>query len=121
MYFVSLSLCVLQETLTKFKRLLSLARRSIEENQRQITEKDSQIAVLREALTAAENAQRRCFGCSERAFLEVVCVVETGVRAVVNLLALLLVVLWVRLLVLFEYFVQTTRKNDECCTSTEYK
>lgn len=48
-----------QETLAKFKRLLSLARRSIEENQRQITEKDGQIAALREALGAAENARRR--------------------------------------------------------------
>eukprot|EP00752_Nemacystus_decipiens_P004528 g4135.t1 len=48
-----------QETLAKFKRLLSLARRSIEENQRQITEKDGQISALREALGAAENARRR--------------------------------------------------------------
>ncbi|CAM9335920.1 unnamed protein product [Ectocarpus sp. 12 AP-2014] len=48
-----------QETLAKFKRLLSLARRSIEENQRQITEKDGQLAALREALGAAENARRR--------------------------------------------------------------
>lgn len=49
-----------QDTLAKFKRLLSLARRSIEENQRQITEKDGQLAALREALGAAENARRRC-------------------------------------------------------------
>lgn len=49
-----------QETLAKFKRLLSLARRSIEENQRQITEKDGQLLALREALTTAENARRRC-------------------------------------------------------------
>ena len=48
-----------QETLAKFKRLLSLARRSIEENQRQITEKDAKISVLREALATAENARRR--------------------------------------------------------------
>ncbi|CAM9514465.1 unnamed protein product [Scytosiphon promiscuus] len=48
-----------QDTLAKFKRLLSLARRSIEENQRQITEKDGQLSALREALAAAENARRR--------------------------------------------------------------
>ncbi|CAN0358439.1 unnamed protein product [Hapterophycus canaliculatus] len=48
-----------QDTLAKFKRLLSLARRSIEENQRQITEKDSQLSALREALATAENARRR--------------------------------------------------------------
>lgn len=57
--FSSVFFALVQETLAKFKRLLSLARRSIEENQRQITEKDGQIAALREALGAAENARRR--------------------------------------------------------------
>lgn len=66
----SLPLCYAcnQDTLAKFKRLLSLARRSIEENQRQITEKDGQLAALREALGAAENARRRC-DLSRRVFL----------------------------------------------------
>ncbi|CAN0056017.1 unnamed protein product, partial [Discosporangium mesarthrocarpum] len=53
-----------QETLSKFKRLLSLARRSIEENQRQIAEKDAQLTELREVLDAAEEVQRRGAGTS---------------------------------------------------------
>ncbi|CAM9143802.1 unnamed protein product [Choristocarpus tenellus] len=49
----------LQDTLSKFKRLLSLARRSIEENQRQIAEKDAQLTELRENLEVAEESRRR--------------------------------------------------------------
>jgi hypothetical protein len=48
----------LQATLAKYKRLLSLARRSIEENQRQIADKDAVISVLQDDLEAAEEARR---------------------------------------------------------------
>lgn len=71
--FSPLLMGILQETLAKFKRLLSLARRSIEENQRQISEKDAQLSVLREALAAAENARRRCV-CARVCVRERVCV-----------------------------------------------
>jgi hypothetical protein len=49
----------LQTTLQKYKRLLTLARRSIEENQRQIAERDAAIATLQEELSEASIAAQQ--------------------------------------------------------------
>ncbi|KAG5178296.1 hypothetical protein JKP88DRAFT_350359 [Tribonema minus] len=48
-----------ESTLAKYKRLLTLARRSIEENQRQIAERENLISQLRDELSQTQAAQRQ--------------------------------------------------------------